>query len=472
MDIYYQPYLSPIDINNDGQETIFVTGAQGQDDGLLIYDKEKNIMKNIIKGTGLSSKKATYGAVSVDLDKDGYIDLLVTREDGVTLYKNQKDSTFKPIKIMNKQKGFTSIGLAISDYDKDGNPDIFVSQFIDYNLAIPNQFDNPSKHAPNIMLKGIGNDKFKDVTKELGLDGRWNTFTSAFIDLNNDSYPDLVQSPDAAKVYIYENVKGKKFVERDNPANSGFWMGIGLGDIDNDQDDDLFLTNISHKFSPKGTFVRGTIKPTSTLNVNHVLLRNDGNFKFVDITKDSGTLKHDFGWGAIMEDINFDSKQDLLFAQNSYFLPNYHLSKSSGAVLINEGNNKFSKIDKFPNHHFGQTPMSVDIDKDDIKDIVWINLNGPVKVYKNSTDNNYINVILPDNIEFANSTVTVIDDKGNKQRKQYIIGGIGMAGDQSNMLSFGLNKNKATSVIVKTIYGKEYKYNKPKTNSTVIVSDN
>lgn len=464
---------SPIDLYNDGRNAIFVTGGQGQDDALLLYNSDKNIMENIIDGTGLSSKLATYGAVSIDLDKDGYTDLIISREDGVTLYKNIKGSgKFRSIKIMDKQKDATPIGIAVSDYDKDGNPDLFISQFIDVPLAKASQFDNPVKHAPNVMLKGINNHQFKDVSKELGLTGRWNTFTSAFIDLNNDTWPDIVQSPDAARMFIHENKNGKQFFEKSNPAHSGFWMGIASGDYDNDLDEDLFLTNISHKFSSKGSFIRGTIQDDSILNVNHVLLRNDGNFKFVDVTADTNTLKHDFGWGSIFEDINLDGHPDLLFAQNSYFLPNYHLNKSSGAVLLNN-NGKFVPTHEYPNPHFGQTPISVDINEDGLKDIVWINLNGPVKAYlnKNKDNNNYINVLLPDNLQFANATVTVTTPD-SVQKKHHIIGGLGMAGDQSNMLSFGLAKtNKVNKVVIHTMSGKQYIKINPKINSIIVVKN-
>lgn len=459
-------YSSGTPIIIDGNEAIFVTGAQGQDDALLLYDKDENRMRNIIEGTGLSSKKATYGAVSIDLDKDGYVDLIVAREDGVTLYKNNK-GIFKPIKIMDKQAGFTPIGLAVSDYDKDGNPDIFVSQFIDYDLSSPSEFDNPEKHAPNVMLKGIGNNKFKDVSKELGLDGRWNTFTSAFIDLNNDGWVDLVQSPDAARIYIHKNEKGKKFTEMPNVAGSGYWMGIATGDFDNDLDEDLFLTNMGYKFAKENT----TVGNNSVYNANHILLRNDGNFKFVDITEEKNLIKHDAGWGAVFEDINQDGKQDLLFAQNVYFLPQYHVSKAPGRVMMQQ-DNTFKHQDKYPNKHFGQTPILVDVNKDGIKDIVWINFNGPVKVYLNKKENNYINVVLPDNLDFANATVTVFT-KDLVQKKHHIIGGIGMAGDQSNMISFGLGKiNKVDKIELKLLNGNEYRFSEPKINTTIYVKLN
>ena len=52
---------------------------------------------------------------------------------------------------------------------------------------------------------------------------------------------------------------------------------------------------------------------------------------------------------------------------------------------------------KYPNYGYGQTPLFVDVDKDGIKDLIWINMKGPLKVYsnKNVFNNNYLNVKLP-----------------------------------------------------------------------------
>ena len=164
------------------------------------------------------------------------------------------------------------------------------------NLFKANQFDIEQQHAKNIMLSQNKYGKFEDVTDKTKISGYKNTFTSAFIDLNKDQYPDLVMSPDAAKLFIYRNNKDGSFTEMLNPGGNGFWMGIASGDYDNDLDEDLFLTNIGHQYSPPNKFIRGTLKKNKYLNVNHVLLQNDGKFKFVDRTKEANLIKRDFGW--------------------------------------------------------------------------------------------------------------------------------------------------------------------------------
>lgn len=223
---------------------------------------------------------------------------------------------------MDKKDGFTPIAVAITDFNKDGNPDLLVSQFIDYDLSKPNQFERPEKHAPLIFLRGDDEGNFRDVTKEMGLKGRWNTFTSAFIDLNNDNWADLVISPDAAEMHTFENIEGDLLKERENPSGYGFWMGIATGDITNNGQQDLFLTNIGPNYSSET--VRGTLPKGKSVNVNHSLLRNNGSFDFRDITEEAQVKDHGFGWGCIFEDLNLNGYLDLVFAQNAYFLPQYH----------------------------------------------------------------------------------------------------------------------------------------------------
>lgn len=54
--------------------------------------------------------------------------------------------------------------------------------------------------------------------------------------------------------------------------------------------------------------------------------------------------------------------------------------------------------------------------------------------------------------------------------KEYIIGGTGFGSDMSNILQFGLGKEKnIVKISIKTIYGKLYEYANPKINSTIAI---
>ena len=456
-----------IDIYNDGDEYIFVGGGQDQDDALLLYENGKLINK--IQDTNLSSKSATYGAVSLDLDKDGFSDLIVARENGVTLYKNNKNGMFQKRIILPKQEKTIPIGLAISDYDKDGNVDIYISQFMNKKNFVPNKPNALQHHAKNVLLKGDDNLQFIDVTKKTASGGKWNTFTGAFIDLDNDTYPDLVLASDAGRVEILKNNK-TNFKNMDNPSGIGYWMGIASGDYDADGDEDLFLTNLGNTVTLKD-IGRGDLHKNQykDQNINHILLRNDGNFKFTDVTEKENLINHGFGWGAIFDDIDLDGYLDLLFSQNSYFIPTQHINPDSGAVFLNK-KGSFEKTKLFPNKHFSMSPINVDFNKDGINDYVWININGPTKAYINPhRKNNYINVKMPDNLDFANANVKVyIGDK--ILQRQNIIGGIGFASDMSSTLTFGLGSHrKVDKVVIKTIYGKKYTHMNPKINTTLML---
>jgi len=55
-----------IDVNNDGQFEVFVSGGDQQPDTLLSL--QGDTLVNIIDGTGLSSMTAGYGATAIDMN--------------------------------------------------------------------------------------------------------------------------------------------------------------------------------------------------------------------------------------------------------------------------------------------------------------------------------------------------------------------------------------------------------------------
>lgn len=465
------PWVAGIVVEFKGKEMIFLGGGENQDDVLLDYQNGKLV--NIIEGTGLSSKSPTYGGVSIDMDGDGLTDLIVARQNGVFLYKNKGNMKFEKIQIVKEEADRVPVAISVTDIDKDGNLDIYVSNFIQSKDLKSYQFNNPEHSKSNILLQGLGDNKFDNITEKSGTKGRGNTFTSAFIDLNKDTLPDLILSQDAGEVEIYEN-KGKGIFERKKvDSGFGFWMGIAQGDIDNDGDIDLFLTNVSNYIPEDSDITSGTqetgIRKGQKLNHSHIILRNDGDFKFTDITNKHMKSPYGFGWGGVFEDLNLDTKLDLLFSVNYMMNPISKFIRNPHPVLINK-DGKFQQDYRYSNFGYGHTPLLADLDKDGYKDIIWINIKGPVKVYsgKNWEENNYIQVKLPSNSEFVNAKIELITDRGKVFMKENVQGGIGFGSDQSEVHTFGLGKNYIPKAIrVTTIYGKVYEKTNVKVNSTV-----
>lgn len=450
----------------DGKQHIFVGGGDNQKDQLLIYENGK--FTNIIDKTNLSDNSNTFSAVSIDTNYDEKEDLIVGRRNGVYLYRNMGSYRFDKIKI-DDAKDRVPLAIAVSDYNKDARPDIYVSYFTPVAKYRGTIFNDAKHGRKNKLFKNtaIG---FKDVSKETNAGGKpYNTFTSAFIDLDNDSWVDLVLSHDSGEIEILKNKQGKfesEFVDK----RKGNWMGLATGDIDNDGDQDLFLTNLGVD-TKKDEVSVGDLKKGQKQAFKHFLLRNDGNFKFTEISKEMGIDGKGFGWGAVMTDLDSDKNLDLLFAENTKLFPLHHVFPKPNHVYMNNSK-KMKRSFEYNNNNFGQTPLIGDINGDNRKDIVWINMNGPVVAHLNKENqNNYIIVQLPNNAEYVNAKV-VLQSDDVKMYREVIQGGIGFGSDSDNAVHFGLGDiDKIDLIKVYTLKNKIYEIKNPKINSILKLKD-
>ncbi|PCI21376.1 hypothetical protein COB64_00645 [Candidatus Wolfebacteria bacterium] len=430
-----------IDIDNDGVQEVFVGGSVGQPDALFSYKNGE--FKNIIEGTGLSNiEEGTYGALSIDSDNDGDIDLFIARDSGVYMYIN-RDKIFSETKIeLELEKNTIPIAIASGDINKDGLIDLYISTFIDppnFKAATFNDIDHGKL---NIMLLNKGDNTFQDITASSGLLLKQNTFVSSFIDLDNDGWLDLVLSPNTDSVKIYKNLRNLTFEEISSPTVYGFWMGMAVGDIDNDGDMDLFFSNAG-KTIPK-RFLMGDIRDDQSLDLKWKLLRNDGNFVFTDITKEKGVQKDEFAWGAIFEDFNLDGLQDLMVAENFVKWFPHKLIKNPGRFFVQRSNGNFvstENISGVVNKYFGQSPLIADFNRDGYPDIIYVNFDGPLRAFLNEGgNNNYVAVSLQDIAESIGARVIVEKINGTRLTKQ-VITSTGLVTDQTPELFFGLGSD-------------------------------
>jgi hypothetical protein len=462
------PFSGSAVLNVNDTNYIFIGNGYNNSDALLVYNEKTNNFDDVIENTILNSKESTYSAVSFDMDKNGLEDLIVGRSDGVTLYKQISPLKFKAIKIMDKLDK-EPLALSVSDFNHDGKPDVYVSYFTPLNKYRGTIFNDSSHNRQNMLLQNntssfTGKTSFTDVTVKTNAGGKHNTFTSAFVDLNNDTWPDLVLSNDSGEVEVLQNIQGKKFISK-NIAGKGNWMGLGIGDIDNDGKQDLFLTNVGADID-RDRISKGDIRKDQKQKFAHVLLSNKGDFEFVDVTKEKGVSGDGFGWGAILADLNLDGSTDLLFGENFQLYP-FHWIFPGVAYFYSLINDKYKRQFEFKNPHFAQTPMHVDVNKDGRKDVVWINMDGPATVYLNKSQNNYLNIKLPQTVEFVNAKV-MLDTGSKKMYQENIQGGVGFGGDHGNIIQFGLGKvSKIKEIRVYTMNNKQYSLKTPKINSTV-----
>jgi hypothetical protein len=422
-----------LDLDGDGREEIFVGGGEGQPDALLTLRDGRLVDR--IEGTGLSSRTATYGSTAVDLDGDGDVDLLVCRNDGVTLYENTGGVFRGRLLPLRLPEHSVPLAVAVSDIDADGDPDLYVSVFVDFPHFKAATFNVPDHAKKNLLLRNDGGLRFTDVTTPASA-SKQNTFTSVFVDLDGDRLQDLVVAQNTGQVEILRNLGGGAFEPVPVPSGYGFWMGIAVGDVDGDGDQDLFFPNVGDTFP--AFLARGDLHDDQPYAGGWLLLRNDGDFHFTDVTREADLGGLGFAWGAVFEDVNLDGRLDLLVSQNYVKWPVHKLFKFPGKVLLGapDGPPRFAAAPVAPNPSFSNSPVLADLDGDGRLDLFWLNNDGPSRAYLNRTEGRAVVVAMPDAVRALGARVRV--EGGGARYTREVSTSVGMGTDQSPLLVFGL----------------------------------
>src|SRR5262249_27182621 len=137
-------------------------------------------------------------------------------------------------------------GVALFDYDGGGLLDIFVTG--------GGYFDGPDKQQikghPNRLYKNLGGWRFRDVTKEVGLDRPlFYSHGCAVADYDNDGWPDLLVTG-YGRLALYRNRGGKFFEDVTEAAGlvrdrrELHWStSAAWADLDGDGRPDLFVAH-------------------------------------------------------------------------------------------------------------------------------------------------------------------------------------------------------------------------------------
>jgi len=400
-----------IDINNDGIDEVFVGGGVTQEDELFSFENG-NFQKSSYSLPKKPANTTTYGAVSFDLDNDSKTDLLLTGDYGLLWYKNTGDGfTSTKIEVPYNDKSVPA-SITIGDINRDGHPDIFVSNYIKLDkMEGQTIFKDFNYGGSSLMMINNGDNTFTDKTEDLGLTYVHNTFMAILVDVDNDGYLDLVVAHDTGEVRTYKNDNGSKFIMKSNPTTGkyAYPMGIAVGDYNSDGNIDFFFSNTGSSVPP--FLARGDLAKEDEFIGEWLLFRNDGNFKFTDVAKETKVADFEFSWGAIFEDFNLDGKQDLVVSENYVDFPPHKLFKLPGRFLIQRKNGTFSAVEdqaKVINKNYGITPLTSDFNLDGYPDMVFTNINGPIKAHLNTGGNsNYIAMRFPETTKFAGSRVKV-----------------------------------------------------------------
>ena len=200
------------------------------------------------------------GVIAADLDGDGWQDLYVANDgEPNQLWLNQRDGTFLDgawlagVAVNRDGNAEGSMGVDAGDFDGDGDDDLFMT-----HIAT----------ETNTLYVNQGAGLFEDRTAQAGLGAPslpYTGFGTAWFDLDNDGWLDLlvangeirtqealVRANDPFPLHqrnqLFRNLGDGRFEEVGGTAGGAFRTsevsrGAAFGDVDNDGDMDVLLTN-------------------------------------------------------------------------------------------------------------------------------------------------------------------------------------------------------------------------------------
>jgi hypothetical protein len=449
-----------IDIDNNGVEELFIGGGPNQEDALFEYadGQFKLLDQGIIEKPDLQD--ATFGSSVIDVDANGFSDLIVSRTSGVWLYLNQ-NGRFSAQKLDLSLGDDTSpLSVAIADINRDGHFDMYVAGYIKKELVEgQNIFNKVGYGGTSRMFLNNGDNSFTDITEASGLLYTHNTFMAMFVDIDNNGLEDLVVVHDTGQVRTWRNLGNAKFSNTPNPNSEqySYPMGLAVTDYGNNGLVDFFFSNVGT--TPPRFLVTGDLRDDQVFNPDWIMFQNKGGFEFEDIAKQVKLAAYEFSWGAIFEDFNLDGRDDLVVSENYIGFPFHKIPmlRLPGRFLLQTETGEFAETGEQSgviNTGFSISPITADFNNDGYPDLVHVNIAGKPKAFINAGgEANYLKVQLADTIGSVAAKIKVTLDNGDTLYRDFV-SGEGLSSDQSHIQIFGLGDATATAIEVNYINGK------------------
>jgi enediyne biosynthesis protein E4 len=396
------------DYDNDNDLDFFV--ANGHDSNLLYQNNGDGTFSEVGMTAGVASLGNSHGGIWGDYDNDGNIDLYVTNYGYPNLlYHNNGGGTFTEIGTFAAvNDDGVSYVATWGDCDNDGNLDLYVANVDKANLLYYNN----------------GDGTFTEIGSSVGVDYSGSSFSTSWVDFNNDNNIDLFVANHYQPNILYKNNGDGTFTDVSDFAGINFngdVRGFAWGDYNNDGYLDLFITYYWQ----------------STL-----LYKNNCDETFTEVSESAGVNYYGacagVGWG----DYNNDGYLDLYLATGP---TNSRLYKNNGdCTFTDEGTN--SGLDETTNWR-GATWGDYDNDGD-LDIIVVVSSNANRLYMNNGSDNHWLNLKLVGTTS-NNSGIgsKVIVEGANFYQRRDITGGSDYLSQQSLPIEFGLGDNSTIETL-------------------------
>ena len=182
---------------------------------ILYHNDGHGHFGDVTKQAGMETPHEYHGftVLTGDFDNDGWPDIYITCDSTPSLYfHNKHDGTFEEmgldsgLAVNGDGREQAGMGATAADYDGDGRLDIFKTNF---------------SNDTNTLYRNVGNNVFDDVTSAAGLalHTQYVKWGAAFLDFDNDGWPDLF----VADGHVYPFVEKYNLGEEFKQPSQLFW---------------------------------------------------------------------------------------------------------------------------------------------------------------------------------------------------------------------------------------------------------
>ncbi|PTX18147.1 VCBS repeat protein [Pontibacter mucosus] len=336
------------DVNNDGLADIYLTSNTGQNK--LYLNKGNFIFEDVTAESGVAGNQAwSTGVTMADVNGDGLLDIYVCNA-GEVNGDNRKNELFVNTGISDKgvpafseqaaaygldDEGYSS-HATFFDYDRDGDLDVYLLNNSSYpvsHLGFTNLREQRNRLGGDKLLRN-DNGRFTDVSEEAGIYGSLIGFGLGITigDVNNDNWLDIFISNDFyERDYLYINNQDGTFTEASKewmPHESLSSMGADIADLTNSGNLDIFVTDMLPAddvrlklTSSYENYDLQQIKLARDFHVQYMmntLHLNNGDNTFSEVARLAGVHATDWSWGALIFDMDNDGLKDIFVANGIY----------------------------------------------------------------------------------------------------------------------------------------------------------
>ena len=307
------------DIDNDGDPDLFATSVMG---GNVLFENDGHgRFQDITAAAGLGAVAHSSSADFFDFDHDGLLDLLVS----------------------NVGRYTTDVTARVVDDGTTGPDHGAYSYRVGYEDAFSGHLF-ADRAESSVLYRNLGERRFEDVTKEVGLVNDAWSGDAAPIDANGDGWTDLYVLDMQGHDRYYENVAGKRFEDRGAalfPRTPWGSMGVKAFDVDADGDMDLLVTDMHSDMSAECGPTRE--KEKSRMRWSESFLASGGRSIFGNAffrkegagyreLSDALGAETYWPWGISVGDLNADGYDDVFVTAGM----NYPFRYGVNTVLLND----------------------------------------------------------------------------------------------------------------------------------------